>query len=59
MLVEPNKTEFKKVGQLKLPATTKTDRGSGAIWAHPVIADGTLFLRDQELIFAFDISRAE
>jgi outer membrane protein assembly factor BamB len=59
MLVEPNKTEFKKVGQLKLPATTKIDRGSGAIWAHPVIADGTLFLRDQELIFAFDITRTE
>jgi outer membrane protein assembly factor BamB len=41
---------------LKLPETTKTERGSGAIWAHPVIADGTLYLRDQELIFAFDIA---
>ena len=57
MLVEPDRKEFKKVGELKLPETTKTDRGNGAIWAHPVIADGMLLLRDQELIFAYDISR--
>jgi len=56
-LVQPSREEFKKVGELKLPETTKTDRGSGAIWAHPVIADGMLYLRDQELIFAFDIAR--
>lgn len=55
-LVEPSREGFKKVGELKLPETTKTERGSGAIWAHPVIADGTLYLRDQELIFAFDIA---
>jgi hypothetical protein len=56
-LVEPSRDAFKKVGELKLPETTKIDRGSGAIWAHPVIANGTLYLRDQDLIFAFDIAR--
>jgi len=56
-LVEPSRESFKKVSELKLPETTIIDRGSGAIWAHPVIADGTLYLRDQELIFAFDIAR--
>ena len=55
-LVEPSREGFKKVGELKLPETTKIERGNGAIWAHPVIADGTLYLRDQELIFAFDIA---
>ncbi len=57
LLVDPNREAFKSVGELKLPTTTSTDRGSGAIWAHPVIADQTLYLRDQELIFAFDIAR--
>lgn len=56
-LVQPSREAFKKVSELKLPETTKIDRGMGAIWAHPVIADGTLYLRDQELIFAFDIAR--
>lgn len=57
LLVEPSREQFKQVGELKLPETTQIDRGSGAIWAHPVIADGTLYLRDQDLIFAFDIAR--
>lgn len=57
MLVEPSREGLKKVGELKLPETTQIERGSGAIWAHPVIANGTLYLRDQDLIFAFDIAR--
>jgi outer membrane protein assembly factor BamB len=28
----------------------------GMIWTHPVIANGKLYLRDQELIFCFDVS---
>lgn len=59
LLVEASPSAFKKVSELKLPETTKVDRGNGAIWAHPVIADGTLYLRDQELIFAYDIARTE
>ncbi len=56
-LVEPNRKSLQKRGELKLPEKTKIERGQGAIWAHPVIADQTLFLRDQDLIFAFDIAR--
>jgi hypothetical protein len=28
---------------------------SGKIWTHPVISNGKLYLRDQELIFCFDV----
>lgn len=56
-LVEPSREAFKPVGELTLPETTDIDRGRGAIWAHPVIAGGTLYLRDQDLIFAYDIAR--
>lgn len=55
-LVEPSPEEWKERGVLELPEQTQLDRRSGAIWAHPVVADGKLFLRDMDLIYAFDIS---
>jgi len=30
-------------------------RKSGKIWTHPVVADGKLYLRDQDLIFCYDV----
>jgi len=56
-LIEPSRDGWKAHGKLILPEKTAIERGSGAIWAHPVIADGTLYLRDQDKIFAFDVSR--
>ena len=57
VLVEPSRSGWKAHGTLSLPEKTKIERGSGAIWSHPTIANQTLFLRDQDLIFAFDIAR--
>jgi outer membrane protein assembly factor BamB len=57
ILVEPSREGWKKHGEMKLPEKTAIERGSGAIWAHPIIAAQTLFLRDQDLIFAFDLAR--
>ena len=31
----------------------------GKVWAHPVIANGRLYLRDYEKLFVFDYLRAE
>lgn len=56
-LVEPSTTEWKVKGQLELPAKSQLERGKGHIWAHPVIAEGKLFLRDLDLIYAFDIKQ--
>jgi outer membrane protein assembly factor BamB len=56
-LAKPSKEGWESVGQVKLPETTSLDRKQGAIWAHPVIADGKLFIRDLEKLFAFDISQ--
>ena len=55
-LVEPSREEWKSVGMVTLPQETELERDKGAIWAHPVVADQTLFIRDQDLIFAFDIA---
>lgn len=56
-LVPPSREGWQTEGQLTLPQQTGTPRNSGAIWAHPVVADGLLILRDHDLIFAYDISR--
>ncbi len=56
-LVEPNASKWSEVGKLKLPAQSKLDRLKGKIWTHPVIAEGKLFLRDLDLIYAFDVKQ--
>ena len=56
LLVKPSPAGWEAVGGVKLPSMTGLERDKGAIWAHPVIANQTLFIRDQDLIFAFDIT---
>lgn len=56
-LVEPSRKGWESKGKLTLPKQTNLPRDKGAIWAHPVIADGMLIIRDQDLIFAFDIAK--
>jgi outer membrane protein assembly factor BamB len=55
-LVKPNREGWNPAGKVSLPEQTKLERDKGAIWAHPIVADQTLFIRDQDLIFAFDIA---
>jgi outer membrane protein assembly factor BamB len=38
----------------KVPEMRKTSQ-SALIWTHPVVANGRLYLRDQELLFCFDV----
>lgn len=57
ILVEPSRDGWQPKGELKLPAETELPRDQGAIWAHPVVASGKLIIRDQDLMYAFDIAR--
>ena len=54
-LVEPSRTGWMPKGSVTLPKQTEIPRGKGAIWAHPVVANQTLVIRDQDLIYAFDL----
>lgn len=56
VLVDPSDKKWTSKGQLTLPRETQLPRDKGAIWAHPVIANQMLFIRDQDLIFAYDIA---
>jgi outer membrane protein assembly factor BamB len=46
---------WKEEGRLKLPKQDPARSASGGIWPHPVIAQGKLFLRDQNYLFCYDI----
>jgi outer membrane protein assembly factor BamB len=46
---------FTETGRFAIPKQTTKRSRQGGIWTHPVIADGKLYLRDQELLFCFDL----
>ncbi len=54
-LVGANTGGWKEHGRFKLEPQTELRKSSGRIWTHPVVANGVLYLRDQELLFAFDV----
>ena len=60
VLLEIDPKSWKEQGRFeipeksKVPQTRKTSRSAG-IWTHPVVANGRLYLRDQELLFCYDI----
>jgi outer membrane protein assembly factor BamB len=56
-LVEPSPEGWKEAGRFKLPRESRQRKPSGRLWTHPVVANGRLFVRDQELLFCFDIKR--
>lgn len=54
-LVEATPKAWTEKGRFKLnPQTTKRAR-EGRIWTHPVVVNGRLYLRDQELLFCYDV----
>lgn len=55
ILFEANEKEWKEKGSFKLEPQSEKRNPRGAIWVHPVIANGKLFLRDQEIIHCYDI----
>ena len=54
-LVEATPEGWKENGRFALPKRSKRNRHQMA-WTHPVVANGRLYLRDQENIFCYDVS---
>jgi outer membrane protein assembly factor BamB len=48
---------WKEYGRFKLEPQTELRKPAGRIWTHPVIANGVLYLRDQDLLFAFNVKK--
>jgi len=55
VMIEASPDGWKESGRFKIPRQTTLPRKSGHIWTHPVIANGRLYLRDQDLIFCYDV----
>lgn len=50
LLIEPSAKEYVEKGRFEQP-----DRSKAPAWAHPVIANGKLYIRDQDQLFCYDI----
>lgn len=51
VLIEPSPAGFKEHGRFAQPNRSKQNS-----WAHPVIADGKLYLRDQDLLLCYNVA---
>jgi outer membrane protein assembly factor BamB len=54
-LVEASPAGWKEHGRFKLDPQTAIRSPQGRIWTHPVISNGKLYLRDQDLIYCYDV----
>jgi outer membrane protein assembly factor BamB len=54
-LVEANPEKWVEKGRFEIPQKTKLRRPSGKIWTPPVVANGRLYLRDQDLLFCYNV----
>jgi outer membrane protein assembly factor BamB len=50
VLIEPNRKEYLERGRFDQP-----DRTDKPAWAHPVVANGKLYIRDQDTLFCYDV----
>jgi outer membrane protein assembly factor BamB len=50
LLIEPSPKEYLERGRFEQP-----DRTRLPAWAHPVIANGKLYVRDQDVLFCYDV----
>ena len=50
------KDGWQETGRFTIPKTSQQRKGTqGAVWPHPAVANGKLFLRDYELLFVYDL----
>ncbi|MEQ8767022.1 MAG: PQQ-binding-like beta-propeller repeat protein [Planctomycetota bacterium] len=54
-LVAASPEGFQQVSQFTLSPQSEIRSRRGAIWVHPVVVRGRLFLRDQEYIYCYDV----
>jgi len=50
LLIAPNPDKYTERGRFDQP-----DRSSAPAWSHPVIANGKLYIRDQDVLLCYDV----
>jgi outer membrane protein assembly factor BamB len=54
-LVEASPKGWKEKGRFQIPEGKQESGSPRSTWTHPVVANGRLFLRNQDFIFIFDV----
>lgn len=54
-LIEASPEAWKEKARFTLAPQTTQRNPKGMVWTHPVVSGGKLYLRDQELLFCFDV----
>ena len=55
VLIEASPNGWSEKSRFTLSPQTSIRNPRGAVWTHPVVANGKLYLRDQDLVFCFDV----
>lgn len=55
VLIDASPEGWKEHGRFKLEAQSEKRSRQGKVWTHPVVSNGKLFLRDQELLSCYDV----
>ena len=55
VLIEAGTQAWKERGRFQLSPDSQLRQPRWLIWTHPVVANGRLYLRNQELLFSYDI----
>jgi outer membrane protein assembly factor BamB len=59
VLIEASPKGWMEHGRFRIPQPSKLprppNRRQNNVWTHPVVANGRLYLRDQEMLFCYDI----
>ncbi len=58
-LLEAASSGWTESSHFRLPQLATSRKPSGRIWTPPVVSGGRLFLRDQELLFCYDVKAKE
>ena len=54
-LLDATPTRFATISQFPLPALSMQRKSGGGVWTHPSLSDGKLYVRDQELIYCYQV----
>ncbi|HEX7376635.1 MAG TPA: PQQ-binding-like beta-propeller repeat protein [Pirellulales bacterium] len=54
-LVEASPEAYRQKGRFTPPGLPEQRQSMGKAWAYPVIADGRLYIRDENMLWAFDV----
>jgi outer membrane protein assembly factor BamB len=54
-MLDASPKAYKLISSFPLPAASKNRKIRGGVWTYPALSDGKLYLRDQELIFCYEV----